>query len=302
MKNLTWRKIVIIIVITIVTIVSIVYGISTYRQHQLLQRQIGEAKQSVDSIESAFNEEDYEKAAEATAYYKKCYDSNSFSNLPDELHSEKVCSEWESKIGLTLIERISALDAQLKKTDSKSWTIEDFEKLENYITVLKSFYPDGFDYTLQSGEKKHYPVVITELDDYLSTVRYQKSIQTWDSGKKTEAIEIMKEIANSGSSNKTIISKANDSLEKMIKKNPAMGFEVTGGSSNVYLLKNGRYGVICPYCNYDGGMMSTADIYHSLDKHYAGEIENTSFMLKCAGHLAGGCGRFSNYNITIKYK
>lgn len=103
---------------------------------------------------------------------------------------------------------------------------------------------------------------------------------------------------NENSNNTTETSKTTSGNSNV----PATDFEITGGSSNVYLISKKNYGVICPYCGYKSGAMGTSNILLSLNEHYAGEVAHESQGFICASSYQGGCRQTSTYSLEIEYK
>jgi len=97
-------------------------------------------------------------------------------------------------------------------------------------------------------------------------------------------------------------SKTEEKSETASVKKPATDFEVIGGSTNVYLISEKNYGVVCPYCGYDGGAMGTSDINYMVSDQYAGETKDLKCTFRCASDFKGGCAKFSDYSITVSFK
>lgn len=263
---------------------------------------IGDAREYEERILTAFNDSDFERAADCVEAYDSRYAGERSKGLPDELRSENVCAEWESRIGLTIVNKIASLDEELRNSNPSSWDSKKLTELDENIAALKTIYPTGFDYIAENGSKNYFDTEKMLSDSYLYSVKYRNSLLKMDEGDTTGAIQAMEEIANSNISDKSVINKAQSTLNSMIRSNPATDFKIVGGSANVYLISDKNYGVICPYCGYRSGAMGSSEIWVDIDKHYSGEIDSPSNLFMCASYNQGGCWQSSSYYLTINYQ
>lgn len=288
---------VIIIAIVVITIITIVCGKNIYEKHKV----VNNAESDLINIETAFNNANYKLAIERINDYRKRYSLETINYLPNNLCAETVYSKWKDKINTALTERITSCIDQLNENS----TSEDWEKLESYIVELDECYPDGFNQIISSDELKH-DLVKESTDDTLALVRIEISDLKWDEGDKENAIKIMQQVINNKTSYSNSITNniksAETRLAQMKRENVATDFEIIGGSSNVYIISQKNYGVICPYCGYRSGALGTGELYRNLSEHYAGETDYVSNGFLCASTFQGGCRQNSSYNITVKYK
>ena len=266
----SWLMVFSITVGAFVVVFGLIAGIVTFQEKQAENREI---KAAYSEIQSTYEEGDYVEVLNMISDFNKTYNGKN-KNLTEETNNilQKVEEELYKKLSNN----------------------DDYKEVKRLCSKYLESYPEGK--YVESVTK-----MLSESSEKLALEEINTAKEKIRSGELAEAKSMLDNIVSNDSISENITSQA-QKLINTIKNTPATDFEITGGSSNVYLISEKNYGVICPYCGYKSGAMGSSSIYMELKKHYPGEIETSTNTFMCASAFQGGCREFSKYNLTIEYK
>jgi len=276
------------------------YISDSYEDLEKIKQKIaeGECFQAIDLIKG------YETRYSDGCLYEECY-----KKLPEEMRAEKVCPRYLGVMVQVLDGNINEYLPKLKSFTFNTSDSDEVSAIVNGLSALHLGYPDGVTYTTENGEKLTYDIG-KMYSQYYYSFRCEEIILNYriaDKSMKHYEISNMMSLAKVEYLNPELRSRVSSQIAQMKSENRATDFAVTGGSAEVYLMKDyngeyiGNYGWICPKCGYDGGAVG-APVELSVEGHYIGETEILRRMMICAGAMAGGCGGLSEYTIEITYK
>ena len=316
-KKKGFKKNVLFIVLTIVlSVVAFFYIVTVYiPERENIKKYINSSYEDVDEIQLSITDGEYIRAIDMLKDYEYTYsdeyrNEKYYKKLPKEMCAETIVPQYLGVMVQTLDKNINE---SMSKLDSLTFDVNDRDKVSaivNELGALYSEYPNGINYTTESGDELFYNIE-KMYDEYYYRYRCEEIILDYhhisDKSMKHYAISNMDGLANVENLNSELKNRVLSQLAKMKSENKATDFAVTGGSAEVYLMKNYKgeyvrnYGWICPKCGYDGGAVG-APLEVSAKGHYIGETETLTRMMSCAGKWVGGCGGLSTYTIEITYK
>lgn len=265
-----WLKASFITIGAFIVIFGLILGIVNLLLNQSENKEI---KYAYNKIQSTYEEGDYSEVLSMISDFDKKYNGK----------NKKITEEKNNilqKVEEEIYQKLSNND--------------DYEEVKILCTKYLESYPEGK--YVESVTK-----ILTESSEKLALEKLNTAKEKIRGGELAEAKSILDYIVSDDSLSENIANQA-QKLINGIKKIPATDFKIVSGSSNVYLISDTNYGVICPYCGYKSGEMGSADIRDNLKEHYPGEILNATCTFMCASTFQGGCREISEYNLTIKYK
>ncbi len=304
-KKINWRIIAALIPIVILIIIVMAVNIKLHNEKKAFVEQ---AKNDLSEIESAFNEEDYSSVMSSLESYRKNYSSDNstyYKELPENLYASTVSSEYETKIATKLYNDYENLKGQYSNvsvSDASDADIDGIKKLLNTIYNLTDYFPNGFSYMDSNNTKVKFNDM-KALRNYYNDLSVTKGIALFNKGENGEAISTIKAVLNSEDLSDETKNRAQTCLDNMLPRSKPKGFKILSGSKEVAVYESGKnYAWQCPYCGYVSEGVGSSSILMESDNHYIGETSTISMTMVCASHYQGGCGRMSNYSLTIEWK
>ena len=231
------------------------------------------------------------KAEEQYLEIEKYYNLGDYSSMIDEINIFNNDYKYDSKKTTEKVEKI--MDEAEKQIFDKivKNPNEEAQLMEKYIKI----YPNSSNV---SQVKQYY----SEYREYWAIRSIDKAKEYIKQSQYSDAMSILQRVVDDKEVSQATKEQARNLLSAVISATHATNFRITGGSSEVYIISDKSYGIVCPKCGYISGAMNTSDLYYTLNEHCPGDKETFSMKFMCASEYQGGCRQFSNYTLKVEYE
>lgn len=258
------------------------------------------ASKDYDKIVSLISEECYYDAISKIEGYPSIYHVSNkyFKYLPEKLKGNDDFAGLKKQIADELEQKISELNTidPMKKPTYPA-DFERFQQLEEYLDIFIGSY----DVLNENGQISH--IKLSDLKEKMAECRYQQGLLLYQKGDKGQSIAILREVKESGDLTGEKLTILNIRLDRILANSKATEFKIIGGSNNVKVFKSGKnYSLECLYCGHFAEGVGTIGLREDVGKHYIGDVVEIPSTMVCAGSLAGGCGRISEYTLLVEYE